>query len=113
MISNYKYDNKTHEYYFMSNNKVVFSTKKVALCYTLNEDDSPRANLLRHGTPTIVKPYCKYLHEMYVKTFDEHADDIFYFKGVLPVDDLNKIIHDSDFLEMYHPVLQKLMNLAN
>ena len=109
----YKFDEATGNYYLMNNGKIVMATKEVALCYSIPDDgnpDSSDSTLLNHGSPERVKHYLEYMQGMYQDAFPDEIEELRCFQGIIPVDDLNKIVSNEISIADYHKKHLMAMN---
>lgn len=103
----YKYDTSIDSYMLFNNDSFIAGSSEVAICYSYNELDAPKANILMHGLPDEVSRFYKNLESMRSSLFEDEESDVFYFSGIIPVDHLNLLINDPEYLGKYHLILQQ------
>ena len=105
-MKEYTYKIEGNEYVLYHGNEVVSRNDYgVALCYNL---DGECSGILKHGNKKTVEEYFK---KNFSKLMDsgliEMAQNLKYISGRLPVDEVNKAISITGYINKLH---QKIMN---
>lgn len=111
MKNGYTFNPETQSYQFVDSGRVMFTTRKIAVCYAVNEDDS--TEVLHHGVPEEVSRVMATVEGAHVAAFAETCNDLHYYEGDLPEEDLNQMLEDPDHVRKLHPLIQRLKLISN
>lgn len=98
-----EYKIEGNEYTLVSNR----TTSDIAIAYAYHADDlNIKGTLFRYGDPLLVKRWYDEAVEIYNRSgLHEYANELFYVKGRIPLEHLNKCISCTGYVGKFHEML--------